>query len=178
MKLIKFVVLSLMLAACSGKEGDDKEMIPLSGQIMYSVKVDDTSYPPFQYLEVEKRHDLATLIFKQVESGKLKLFSDEDGTQEITPDMFRRALTRFYGYNIVNETGDVIGFKEDSTVVSPRDISEYGFIEVWKYHPESIHFTKEVKAIGLMYQDFAMDTLGAKHFREEKVMVGWIFPSK
>jgi hypothetical protein len=178
MKLFKLVVVGLVLASCSGKDADDKEMVPLAGRIMYSVKVDDTSYPPFQYLEVEKRHELATLIFKQVESGKLKLFLDEDGTEEITPEMFRTSNMRRYGYNVVNENGDIIGFKEDSMMVSPRDISEYSFIEAWKYHPEKMTFIKEVKAIGLMYPDFAIDSLGAKHLRDHKIHIGWFFPSK
>jgi len=178
MKLLKFVVLGLIVAACSGKGGDDEEMIPLAKRILYSVKVDDNSYPPFQYLEFEKRNDLAALIFKLVESGKLKLYSDEEGTIELSPEEFRRSITRYFGHNMTNEEGEMIGYTDDSLMITPRDITEYGFLEEWQYHPETFQFVKVVKAFAPMYPDFSIDTLGAKHYREEKVLIGWIFPGR
>lgn len=161
-KIVLFLLSIPFVYSCTGDAGSFRNMDAVTKRITYTVPVANTSYPPFQYVEAEKRYEMATLLFNAIESGKIKAYSDEDGRDEISVEAFKYSLQRTFSTNVFAEDGSIIDVKTDSLSILPKDITEIGFLEEWYINPKTMEFGKKVNGLALLYDDFSIDNLGVE----------------
>jgi hypothetical protein len=176
-RFIIALTLITLLASCNRREQSTKGLTPITGRITYGVPIANTAYPPFQYLEAEKRHELVSILFDAVEAGNLKIFEDEDGRYEMSKERFQNSLHRYFSFNVY-ENGNIVDVRNDSIRILPKDITELAFLEEWYINPSTFIMTKKVNGIGLAYEDFTLDENGVKTPKGAKALIGWIVFNK